>query len=396
VDPPEIGTNNLSAFSVAALLSAIVDSSDDAIVSKTLDGIIMSWNRAAESMFGYTAAEAIGRHITLIIPPERHAEEEVVLEHIRRGDKLDHFETIRQTKDGRRLNISLTVSPIKDSQGRVIGASKSARDITEKKRMERELQQQLELLEKEVRAREKAQATLAEALSARDDFIAVAAHEFRNPLNVFVLTLQLLHRVSRDAIGGRQVQDLVEKSRIQLGRLSVLVDRLLDVTRIRTGTFELCREMLDLSGLIREVVTRFAGEPSPVPILLDLEPAIVGYWDRIRIDQALTNLLSNAIKYGKQKPISVRAHLKDNYAVIRVWDQGIGIPPEKLELIFERFERAGGRSGNEGLGLGLWITKQIVEAHGGRIVAESKPGEGSVFTMSLPVDARLEAAGEGL
>ena len=171
---------------------------------------------------------------------------------------------------------------------------------------------------------------------------------------------------------------------------------MLDVTRIRTGTFELCREMLDLSGLIREVVTRFAGEPSPVPILLDLEPAIVGYWDRIRIDQALTNLLSNAIKYGKQKPISVRAHLKDNYAVIRVWDQGIGIPPEKLELIFERFERAGGRSGNEGLGLGLWITKQIVEAHGGRIVAESKPGEGSVFTMSLPVDARLEAAGEGL
>jgi PAS domain S-box-containing protein len=379
------------------LLSAIVDSSDDAIISKTLDGIIMSWNRAAESMFGYTAAEAIGRHISLIIPHERHAEEEMVLEHIWRGDKIDHFETIRQAKDGRRLNISLTVSPVKDDQGRIIGASKSARDITEKKRLEHERQEQLELLEKEVRAREKAQAILAEALNARDDFIAVAAHEFRNPLNVFVLTLQLLHRVARDTVGASQVQELVEKSRVQVGRLSLLVDRLLDVTRIRTGTFELRREMFDLGGLIREVVSRFASEPCPAPISLDLELGIAGYWDRIRLDQALTNLLSNAIKYGRQKPISVSASVENNHAVVRVLDQGIGISPENLTQIFERFERIATKSGKEGLGLGLWITKQIVEAHGGKIAAESKPEEGSVFTISLPIDVRrLDETGKGL
>src|SRR5260370_30629541 len=193
-------------------------------------------------MFGYTAAEAIGWQITLIIPPERLAEEDVVHDHIRRGDKIDHFETIRQTKDGQRLNISLTVSPVRDAQGRVIGGSKSARDITEKKRMERERDEQLELLKKEIDAREKAQAALDEALSARDNFIAVAAHELRNPLNVFVLTLQLLHRVSRDTLASSQVKDVIEKSRIQLERLSLLVDRLLDVTRIRAGTLELYRE----------------------------------------------------------------------------------------------------------------------------------------------------------
>src|ERR1700747_3751787 len=119
---------------VAARLAAIIESSDDAIVSKTLDGVITSWNRGAEQMFGYSSAEAIGQHITLIIPPERHAEEDNVLAHIRRDEKIDHYETVRQAKDGRKLDISLTVSPIKDAQGRIVGASKIARDITPLKR----------------------------------------------------------------------------------------------------------------------------------------------------------------------------------------------------------------------------------------------------------------------
>jgi signal transduction histidine kinase len=228
---------------------------------------------------------------------------------------------------------------------------------------------------------------LAEALSARDNFIAVAAHELRNPLNVFVLTLQLLHRVSRDTIGSSQLDDVIEKSRIQLDRLSLLVDRLLDVTRIRAGTFELYRETFDLSGLIREVAARFASEPSPVRISLDLEPVIRGAWDRIRIDQALTNLLSNAIKYGRQKPVSVTARIKNSYAVVRVRDQGVGISPENLERIFEQFERVETTSGKEGLGLGLWITQRIIAAHGGKIAACSELGDGSVFTLSLPLQA---------
>ncbi|HKV54798.1 MAG TPA: PAS domain S-box protein, partial [Candidatus Binataceae bacterium] len=128
---------------IISLLSAIVDSSDDAIVSKTIDGVVTSWNAAAARMFGYTAEEAIGNSIRLIIPPELQAEEDYVLDLIRRGEKVDHFETIRQAKDGTRLNISLTVSPIRNGHGVVVGASKIARDITDKKRLEREREELL-------------------------------------------------------------------------------------------------------------------------------------------------------------------------------------------------------------------------------------------------------------
>lgn len=375
-----------------ALLAAIIDSSDDAIVSKTLDGTITSWNRAAESMFGYSAAEAIGQHITIIIPVERRGEEADILAHIRRGEKVDHFETIRESKTGARLDISLTVSPVKDAQGRVIGVSKVARDITYRKRMERErdeanrlLNEQCESLRKEVEAREKAQADLAEAVRSRDQFIAVAAHELRNPLNVFLLTLQLLYRISSNPAGYPQIHGLVEKSRIQLARLSTLVDRLLDVTRIRTGTFELYREAFDLSGLVRDVANRFASEKSASSISLNLEATIEGNWDRIRIDQALTNLLSNAIKYGGEKPIAVNAFVRDECAVVEIRDQGIGISTDGLTRIFDRFERLAPHAGSEGLGLGLWITKQIVEAHGGTIDVASELGKGSVFSMRLPL-----------
>lgn len=363
---------------LVSLLSAIVDSSHDAIVSKTLDGIITSWNRAAERMFGYTAAEAIGQSIRMIIPPERQSEEDYVLSRIRRGEGVDHFETVRQTKDGRRLEISLTISPIRNARGVVVGASKIARDITASKRMERERE---ELLERERTTREE----LAEALAARDEFIAVAAHELRNPLNVLVLTLQLLHRVSEANAGSAQIGNLIEKSRAQLARLSGLIDRLLDVTRIRAGSFDLYRETFDLSALIGDVANRFAIEHSDVPILLEVEPCIEGNWDRLRIDQAITNLISNAIKYGVRKPIVVSASTSGDRAVVSVRDEGIGISPEDLGRVFERFERITTRSGSKGLGLGLWITKRIVEAHGGTVLAESEPGKGSTFTMRLPL-----------
>ena len=364
---------------IAAWLSAIIESSHDAIISKTLDGVITSWNRAAEEMFGYSAAEAIGRPITLIIPSERIAEEDYVLGQIRSGEKVDHFETIRQTKDGRRLNISLTISPIKDSRGRVIGASKIARDITGQKALEKERE---ELLAREQSAREQ----LAEAVKARDEFIAVAAHELRNPLNVFQLNLQLLHRISGNPNGFDKMRGLIEKSKDQLGRVSALVERLLDVTRIRAGTFELYRERFNLGPLVKEVANRFKGEYSPTSISVEeVQAQIEGRWDRLRIDQAITNLISNAVKYGMGQPITVRAGLADGQAVLSVCDQGIGIPPGALERIFDRFERAARSSSNDGLGLGLWITRQIVQAHGGTIRAQSEPGRGSIFEMRLPL-----------
>ena len=377
-DDEEISVQRESESHSAALLSAIVNSSHDAIVSKTLDGVITSWNPAAEVMFGYSAAEAVGRHITLIIPPELHAEEDFVLGRIRCGEKVDHFETTRQAKDGRRLSVSLTVSPVRNTCGVVIGASKIARDITDKKRWEREREELL--------AREQATGQqLVEALGARDDLIAVAAHELRNPLNVFLLTLQLLHRVSGTPAGFARARELIEKSKAQVVRISTLVDRLLDVARVRAGTFDLYRESFDLAGLIREVTARFITEYPNISISQELESNIEGKWDRTRIDQAVTNLISNAIKYGMQKPVVVSAAVAGNQAVISVRDHGAGISPQHIERIFDRFERAAERAGNEGLGLGLWITKQIVQAHDGTIVAESESGKGSTFVMRLPL-----------
>ncbi len=357
-------------FDSTALLSAIIAFSDDAIVSKTLDGIITSWNPAAEKMFGYTAAEAIGQSIRLIIPPELQAEEDYVLGQIRRGERVDHFETVRQSKDGRRLNISLSVSPVRDTEGLVVGASKIARDITLQKEMERE--------------REAVRQQLAEALAGRDEFIAVAAHELRNPLNVLTLLWQIMDR-TLDRSSTRGEGSVFEKSWAQLTRLSSLLDRLLDVTRIRSGTLELYRESLDLSTLIREVANRFAIENSAIPISLQLEPRIEGTWDRLRIDQVVTNLVSNAIKYGLENPIAIRAFRSGDHAMITVRDEGIGISPENLNRIFERFERVTARSKTESLGMGLWITKQIVEAHGGTVLAESELGKGSMFTVRIPL-----------
>jgi PAS domain S-box-containing protein len=350
-----------------ALLSSIVACSDDAIISTNLDGSITSWNPAAERMFGFTSAEVLGKSIRLVIPPELQDEEDFVLSRIRGGGQVDHFETVRQTKDGRRLNISLTVSPIRDVHGNVIGASKIARDVTEKKKLE---QDRLVALRR-----------LSESLAGRDEFIAVAAHELRNPLNGLTLLMRLLEKTLAEA--GSSQRNLAERSKSQLGRLSSLVDRLLDVTRIRFGTFDLYRQTFDLNDLVREVAGRT--EYSGASFSVRLGPPIMGNWDRLRIDQVVTNLVTNAIKYGMEKPVLIAASEDSDHAIISVRDHGKGLSPEDQARIFERFGPVGERSHNRGLGMGLWITRQIVEAHGGTINVESELGQGSVFTVRLPL-----------
>jgi signal transduction histidine kinase len=247
---------------------------------------------------------------------------------------------------------------------------------------------QLEMLRKEVSARSEVQSQLNTALAARDDFVAVAAHELRNPLNVFHLTLQLLHRISGDPNSGPRAREILNKSRNQIDRLSALVDRLLDVTRIRSGRFELRLAAFDLGDLVKEVATRAAEQHPNLPMTLELDDNVVGFWDRLRIDQAITNLLSNAIKYGRNKPIRVKVTAVDEEAIVSVADQGTGISPEDLARIFNRFERAVSQSNKEGLGLGLWITKRIVQAHGGSISAAGELGTGSVFTLRMPLNAQ--------
>jgi PAS domain S-box-containing protein len=365
------------------LLSAIVKSCHDAIVSKTLDGIITSWNPGAEDMFAYPEDEVLGKSIRLIIPRDRQAEEDYILNQIRQGEKVDHFETVRLSKDGRRIDVSLTVSPILDAAGVIVGASKIARDISERKRFELEREQLL-------RAEQIAHSQLNDALKARDHFIAVAAHELRNPLQVIQLTLSLLSHAYGDSEKTSRTVELLHKIDVQHRRLSSLVDRLLDVTLAQSGTLGLRSETFDLSVLIAEVAERFRAE-RPAPSLdLELEPGIHGVWDRLRLEQVLTNLVSNAIKYGLQKPVLITASLHGERAVVKVRDEGTGIESESLPRMFDIFGRSPTESSvQQGLGIGLWITKRIVEEHRGTLLVHSAPGKGSTFIVELPLHAQL-------
>ncbi|MGH7936076.1 MAG: sensor histidine kinase [Chthoniobacterales bacterium] len=244
------------------------------------------------------------------------------------------------------------------------------------------LNERLELLRKEMRARQRVEAQLTDAVKARDEFVAIAAHELRNPLNVFHLSLQLLYRRASEVEG---VREILDRSRFQLNRLNMLVERLLDVSRIRSGRFELHLDPFDLNELVGEVVARFFEQYPDVQISVKADPGAIGSWDRVRIDQAITNLLSNAIKYGEKKPIKVAVAAAPDEAIVSITDQGIGLAPDDVGRIFEQFERATPRANSEGFGLGLWITQQIAEAHLGSISAVGELGKGSTFTLRLPV-----------
>jgi len=248
-----------------------------------------------------------------------------------------------------------------------------------------QLNDSLESLRGEVLARKRIEAQLAEALQARDEFVAVAAHELRNPLNVFHLSLQLLYRRAGEVEG---VREILDRSRFQLNRLNMLVEGLLDVSRIRSGRFELHLEAFDLNDLATEVVARFFEQYPGVHISVETDSAAIGTWDRVRIDQAITNLLSNAIKYGEKRPVRVAVAVIRDEAIVSITDHGIGLVPGDIERIFEQFERATPRAASEGFGLGLWITRQIAEAHLGFVSAEGELGKGSTFTLRLPIQRR--------
>jgi two-component system sensor histidine kinase VicK len=360
-------------------LAAIVNSSDDAIVSKTLDGVITSWNRGAEQIFGYTAEEAVGRHITLIVPDDLRAEEAEVLARLRRGEKIDHYQTVRRRKDGRLIDISLTVSPVRNADERIVGASKVARDISPWKRAEERL-------------RESEQQAIA-AVQARDDFLSVAAHELRNPLNAVQLQLVGLYRAAQadDALSQEWVVDRLSQATEDVGALVRLVHNLLDVARISAGRIDVEPEDLDFGDVIRAVVRRFGHTLAGRELALEV-PAVKGRSDRLRLEQVITNLVSNAIKFGEGKPIEIALRADDERAYFSVTDHGIGIDPERQSELFARFSRAVSRREYGGFGLGLWIARETVLAMGGEIWLTSAPGEGSTFSVSLP---RVLAAGAG-
>ena len=370
----------------SARLAAVVASSDDAIVSKDLNGNIITWNPAAERMFGYTAAEAVGQNITLIIPPERRHEEDTVLARIRAGLSVDHFETVRVRKDGQSVDVSLTISPVRGVGNEVVGASKIARDITARKAIERE---RTELL-----ARERAARAAAEhANRAKDDFLTTLSHELRTPLNAVYGWAAILKAGPVDeATRAKAIDTIMRNSNSQVQ----LIDDLLDIGRITSGKLRLEVQSVELRPVIEAALE--AVRPAALAKSIDLETAldpragpITG--DPNRLQQVVWNLLSNAVKFTPQGG-RVEIHLgkASPHVEIAVRDTGRGIAPEFLPHVFDRFQQADSSSTrvHGGIGLGLTLVKHLVELHGGTVTAESAgPDQGATFTVRLPMSVAL-------
>jgi signal transduction histidine kinase len=239
------------------------------------------------------------------------------------------------------------------------------------------------------------QAELQRAIEMRDDFVSMVSHELRTPLNTLYLQTQLRRRMASGAqLSAVQLQAMVERDEAQIRNMVRLIDDMLDVSRLRKGTLAIQPGNADLALLVKRVVESYADQAASVgcPIQLEAPASLPGVWDEFRIEQVVANLLTNAMRYGGGKPVHVSVVSTGPDAEVIVQDQGIGIAPQDQARIFEQFERAGGKHVAPGLGLGLYITRQIVEAHGGTISVQSSPGEGSQFTVRLPRRVPYSAA----
>ena len=490
----------------ARTLAAIVESSDDGIISKSLDGIIESWNAAAERMFGYTADQAIGRHISLIIPPDRLAEEDQIIASLRAGTRVDHFETERVRADGTHLHVSLTISPIRNASGVVVGASKIVRDVTDRRRADTERQMMATVVENstdfigicdlegipffvnraglalvgltdmdqarrtplqafffpedqprvmeeflpavlerghaemEVRFRhfktgqarwmaykvialpdatgapvafatvsqditERKQladslrslaSELSEADRRKNEFLAMLAHELRNPLAPISNAARALRLGVSDPDAIRSAADMLER---QIGQMSRLVDDLLDMSRITRGKIELRKGRVELAPVVQQAIEaarpHYRDLDQELAVSLPAEPLFVDA-DAVRLAQVVGNLLNNASKFTERGgQVGLTLDAQDGEAVIRVRDSGVGIAAEDLARVFDMFaqvdtslERSQG-----GLGIGLTLVKTLVEMHGGSVEARSEGiGRGSEFVVRLPLMAEAAAA----
>ena len=406
-----------------AWLAAIVESSDDAIIGKTLDSTIRSWNAAATRIFHYEPAEIIGRSVLTLIPPELQHEEAAIVSRLSRGERIDHFETVRVRREGTRIEVSLSVSPIKDKAGRVVGAAKIARDITEQNRLlraERELADQLQgtaselelqieesqalqeeleqtnydlarALADEERARhdaDTARRLADDANAAKSHFLATMSHELRTPLNAIAGYVDLLELGIRGPVTADQRQDLARIKRSQKTLLR-LVEDVLNFAKIEAGRLEYHYEDVRAGEVLDGLEAFIAPKLGEKGLSYSLDPCeldVVITIDRAKVEQILLNLLSNAIKFTDTGSVHLSCHTDHAFVQFHVRDTGRGIPAEHLDAMFEPFVQGDTTPAKrlEGTGLGLSISRKLARDMGGDVFAQSTIGEGSTFTLVLP------------
>jgi PAS domain S-box-containing protein len=343
----------------SAKLAAIVESSDDAIIGKTLDGRITSWNRGAERMFGYDEDEMIGESIFKIIPEDRRHEELMIVSSLQKGERVDHYETIRHKKGGTPIDVSLTISAVRNKAGDIIGVSKIARDITEQKRDEQR----------------------------KNDFIGMASHELKTPLTSLTALIQVLQQKGKEN-GDHFMMSVLTRANSQTKKMAALINGFLNVSRLESGKLLIEQRPFDLNALIREITDEMHLSISTHAFVFEPDGELHVDADREKIGSVLSNLLSNAVKYSpKGKIVTIQCASGPELATISVQDEGIGINQHDLERLFDRYYRVQNSDTRHisGFGVGLYLSAEIVKRHGGHIWAESKKDKGSTFYFTLPL-----------
>ena len=355
-------------------LAQIVQSSDDAILSKTLDGIVTSWNAAAERIFGYSAAEAIGKPISILIPEDRHAEENHILAQLSAGQSIDHYETVRLRKDGTPIMVSLSVSPIRDDTGNIIGAAKTVRDITERKQAE----ERTKTLQSEL-------AHVAR-LNAMGQLSSALAHELNQPLTASMNYVSAARRRLSmiDDTRTTKISELLEKAVNETERAGQIIHRLRGFLEKR----EASRASEDLNEIVKEAVAlgQVGAADDNIDLHLVLEPRLPPVVvDRIQIEQVIVNILRNAIEameFSNPREVTISTYAVGlNHLEVAIADTGPGIPDEIAVRLFQPFVT----TKEKGMGVGLSICRTIVEAHGGQLWMTANPTGGTMFRFQIPV-----------
>jgi PAS domain S-box-containing protein len=383
--------------------ASILDNVRDSIIVTDTDGKIVYWNKGAERIFGYSSGEMIGQSPARLYDATSDRKLEDDLHEIREGGEVSQVWRGRR-KDGTVIWVDIKTSVMRDPLGEAIGFIGVSKDVTAARHAEerqaellareREAWVKLEAerarLEEHLRRVREIEAELQQAVRVRDTFLSIASHELNTPLTSLKLQIQALERQAATApLKGLTYGSLEPRLRMidrQLGRLTKLVMELLDISRITSGRLKLELEELDLSALVKDVVLHASEDlrKAGCELRLEVAPGVTGTWDRLRLEQVLANLLSNAIRYGQGAPVVVSLTGDARTARLVVKDYGIGIAAEDQARIFEQFERASSQRHYGGLGLGLWIVRQILDSMGGTIQVASEPGQGAAFSVELP------------